>query len=363
MSIQALVGLPGHGKSYSAVELFIIPALLEKRKIVTNIPVDLDQIRIDFPDYPLDQNYKFIDLSEWKDKPANYWTDPEIMPPSAVYLLDELWKIWPSGLKANKIPEHQLSFIKEHRHNIDETGREPDIVFVTQNLEDICNAVRTMAETTIICVKLTAVGQKNHFRRDYYRGAVKGFIGPKTSFIRSDSLCKYEQSIYKYYKSHTKSQGGHKQINNSGIVKATIFNGLGFKLGGSFVVLFFAVAIYSATKTANDLEKMTQKKSVPTPQPPNNLATQTVTQQAQPTTPKITWSGNYRLIGLVQLSAIKQIAFIQSSDGRRIRIDAVKHCKQELEMTCQFEGETITRYSGSIPTDNNQGSLMPDGSG
>ncbi|BBL58146.1 zonular occludens toxin domain-containing protein [Methylomonas koyamae] len=348
MAIPALVGLPGHGKSYSAVELFIIAAITEKRKIVTNIPLNIDNLKRDYPDYNFDGCLIDIDLDKLKTAGPEAWRDPATMPPSALYLLDELWKIWPAGLKASNIPPYQLSFIKEHRHYLDETGREPDIVLVTQNLEDICNAVRTMVETTIICTKLTAVGKKGNFRRDYYEGSVKGFQGPKSKFIRSDHMVKYQAEVWQYYKSHTKASGNVTAVNNTGVVSATVFNGLGFKIGVAALVLFISMAIWGYFKTSSDVEKLTKKPvTIAKPAPPAtvNAAPRTAQPQNQPKPTQLV-SSSYRLAGIYVLPG-SSIAVIATNDGRSIRIDATKHCHLDIEYSCDFEQQKVTRYSGS----------------
>jgi zona occludens toxin len=352
MSIQALVGLPGHGKSYSAVELFILTALKQNRKILTNIPLKLDVLAVDFPDYDFEQNFRYIDLEEWKSKPAQFWADKSVFQPSALYLLDELWRIWPQGLKTLNIPTHQLAFIKEHRHNIDETGREPDIVLVTQNLSDIANAIRDMVETTIVCCKLTEVGKKNAFRRDYYRGVVKGFTGPKASFIRSDSYCKYQPTVYQYYKSHTKAEGDAHVIDNSGVVTATIFNGLGFKIGLGFLIFLILAIVYLSFRTKSGIEQMQKNKQ--TDVVPDSAAlvaaAQPQTQKEQePEKPKPPQeSKRFRLTGrFVQGQVIKW--FLVSDGSQTRRIEPAK-CQIGLNDVCLVDGEIVTAYTGSSPS-------------
>lgn len=341
MAITGLVGLPGHGKSYSALDLFIIKAVETKRKIVTNIPLNIDAIREQYPDYDYENNILDVDLAHAKEqKTAEYWESEDQWPLSALYILDELWRIWPAGLKASAVPASQLAFIKEHRHRVDDSGQEPDIVFVTQNLGDIAACVRDMVETTIICTKLTAVGAKNRFRRDYYQGAIKGFIGPKLNLIRSDQS-KYKPEIYRFYQSHTKSTGGHAQIDNLGVVDATIFNGFGFKFGVGFLILLIGGAAWGLTSTVSDIKKMTTKKEPIQPkkiQPVQQI--KTVVAPSEP--PR---SQHYRLVGTIK-TPTKYIAMLQSSDGRTVRIDAFRKCKGIDEIVCEFQGQTVDAYTG-----------------
>ena len=43
--INLLMGPPGAGKSYEAVVFHILPALLEGRKVITNLPLQVDAFR------------------------------------------------------------------------------------------------------------------------------------------------------------------------------------------------------------------------------------------------------------------------------------------------------------------------------
>ena len=44
MAINIILGTTGDGKTYTAVEKWIIPTISkEKRKIITNIPLNIDQ--------------------------------------------------------------------------------------------------------------------------------------------------------------------------------------------------------------------------------------------------------------------------------------------------------------------------------
>lgn len=44
-------GIPGSGKSYEAVAFHILPALKNGRKVITNLPLEIEQIRIINPDW------------------------------------------------------------------------------------------------------------------------------------------------------------------------------------------------------------------------------------------------------------------------------------------------------------------------
>lgn len=343
MSIQALVGLPGHGKSYSAIELFILTAAAAGRPICTNIPLT-EKFREDYPVIDL----LSIDLDAAK-------TDSSILhgiPGGSLVLLDELWRIWPAGLKPNDIPVQQMAFIKEHRHKLSADGREMDIVLVTQDLADIASSIRQMTETTIICNKLTDLGQKNRFRRDYYRGAVKGFKGSKALFIKSDHGCKYQESVYQYYKSHTQSTAADgTTVDNSGVVNATIFNSFGFKFGLAALFLLIIASVWGFRSTANSLADQTKSKApaeaVPAMQ---KLAAVSSASPAPPPALKPPQeSSRWRLVGrfVVGLS----IKFYLISDGNSSRRISPTDCKPGLTDVCMVDGDIVASYTGRNRSD------------
>ncbi|WP_241507524.1 zonular occludens toxin domain-containing protein [Pseudomonas aeruginosa] len=91
MAIDAYVGKPGHGKSYGVVEHVIIPSLKQDRHVVTNIPLEVDMLLMDFggtiEQLPEDW-FEREDLADFA-------------PPGSVLVLDELWRRWPKGQKTN----------------------------------------------------------------------------------------------------------------------------------------------------------------------------------------------------------------------------------------------------------------------
>ena len=69
MTVQAFVGRPRQGKSYSAVELAIIPALREGRIVYTNIPL-LPAVLDDFPN----ADCRLLDLKLHQANPR-FWSE------------------------------------------------------------------------------------------------------------------------------------------------------------------------------------------------------------------------------------------------------------------------------------------------
>lgn len=197
MSIVGYAGLPGSGKSYGVVENVVIPALDAGRHIITNIPLKLGRLADDYPQGTV----TMFDNKEAEDDPTFF--DLERHPAGVIWIIDEAWRFWKSGMKATNIPQCQKEFFTEHRHNVGPDGRTNEIVLVTQDLAQLCAFVRGLVEETYRAVKLTAIGQKNKYRVDVYMGAA---TGQKPGKPMRQLYGSYKPEIYQYYKSHTRNK-------------------------------------------------------------------------------------------------------------------------------------------------------------
>lgn len=231
MSISAYVGLPGHGKSYGVVENVIIPALKQGRRVFTNIPFYEDLFIKDFGLAPVPFTTK-----EVQDNP-DWFT--QVFIAGSVLVFDEIWRLWPAGLKANNFLEKHKEFLAEHRHFVGDDGFSTEIYLVTQDLSQVANFPRSLVETTYRMVKRISVGFDKRFRVDIYEGAVTGAKPPASKRVRELHGGKFTEKIYKYYKSHTKSQTGLAGNETRIDQRNNALGRLSIKLG----ILLFIVAI------------------------------------------------------------------------------------------------------------------------
>jgi zona occludens toxin len=360
MAITAIVGRPGHGKSYSATEIAILPALKEGRAIYTNIPLRDEAIYQDYPGAKI--NYCQLAPDEIND--PDFW----LFEPGALVILDELWRVWPSGLKANKVPVPQLAFIKEHRHRTDDQGRWQDIVLVTQNLGDIAAAIREMVETTVICMQLQDMGAAGWFIREYYTGPIKGCdSGPSEKMVNNERI-KYQDSVYRYYVSNT--QGTNKLAGPQGakVVKQTIWQGWKTK-GAVLLLLIFLIALpLTLKKTSDGIERTKQQANAsnnmakppepvmqpPTPPKPQLFSPPTPVQpepEQPPASPKQPEpSKQWRLTGRYKANGP---AMVLISDGTMTRrLPESRYCKKlDGELVCTIGDQVIASWTGSRPTE------------
>lgn len=356
--ITAFVGLPGSGKSFSAVELAVIPALKEKRLIVTNMPLSLEQICGDFFEGDTSEVVNYVQLVTSDD-----FSNPQFcedIAGGALVIIDECWRIWKSGTRVNKVDDKHMAFIKEHRHRSDENGRSLDIILVTQNLSDIAAFLREMVETTVVTEKLLAVGQANKFRRVYYQGGIKGFEASQ-NFLLKDEFGSYKPEIYKYYRTHMHSSssigGGALKVDENRAVKgSTIFHSWKFKAGAVLAVVMISIMFWTGSKSVDNYKKQTQVKviipiesSKPIPSTPVSIPVEPVVAVSSlpPIEPKI--SERWRLVGYVSYPAKN---FYLISDGRISRKITSSSCtKSDFETTCRIDGEIVASYSGKRSND------------
>lgn len=241
MAITAYVGLPGHGKSYGVVDNVIAPAIKAGRRVWTNIPCNEDVWLERFGCVPTRfQTQDVVDDADWFDG---------VFEAGAILVIDELWRLWPSGLKASDVSEQHKSFLAEHRHRVGADGFSTDVVFVTQDLAQIAAFARQLVETTYRVVKPVSLGIKNKYRVDSYFGAVTG-ANPPVSKRESDSHGLFKSEVFALYKSHTMS--GHGAGTEATVDdRNNLFKAWWFKAGVA-VILVGAILAYQGMTSVVD---------------------------------------------------------------------------------------------------------------
>lgn len=242
MSIFAYVGLPGSGKSYGVVANQIVPALKDGRVVVTNIPLYEDRLREvtqdgELREFPIDRVVEQPDCID------------EYAPAGCVLVIDELWKLFPAGIKVDKVPGPWKRLLAEHRHMVDEKGRSTQIIFVTQDLAQVGAFARQLVEQTFLHVKLGHLGMSGRYQVRVYHGSVTGQTPPDNRKI-VDNIGRYDSKIYRLYKSHTMSQAGkdgadEKAVDSRGNVwrRPALWASL---VGGVVAMVWGGIAAYGA---------------------------------------------------------------------------------------------------------------------
>jgi len=270
--ITLIAGMPKSGKSYEAVKYHILVALSKGRKVVTNLPLFVDEISklLGFDVSSLvsivDHDYKnFTDsASKFPFSKPDHYTD--------------LWR--------NHKGQGPLYVIDEAHFSLPRTGTDPsvkkfftmhghagvDILLLTQFPRQIDKDVLDLIEVVYRTIKNTALGSSSTYTKKVqagYRGAVV-----------NTTQRTYDPSIFPLYKAFTASESAVDMDSANDIkpiwkhwsfIGAAIFLGLG--------IPFFIYTMF----TNNPLSPKTYEAKTVKPSPVQAVPKQQPTPQKNPT--------------------------------------------------------------------------------
>ncbi|MEN3159614.1 zonular occludens toxin domain-containing protein [Alkalimonas sp. NCh-2] len=245
--INGLSGRPGSGKTYEAVTSHIIPALKQGRKIVTNIPLNVEwfvnviglpcrelivQIDGGFHNYGgkrfFSQAEHFLQYQDWRNDQGQ----------GVYFFVDECHLAMPKGGTDNQLKE----YLSMHRHY----GH--DIMLLTQNFRKVDNDVRDMVQNCYFCTKLTFLGKDEKY-------IVKVADGVSRNIVVTHER-QYEDKFYPAYKSHTKADGPVTEAVAADI--PSMYNHWTFK---GAIIMFIIAALLLLSNCSSSKKKQQNKPS------------------------------------------------------------------------------------------------------
>lgn len=195
--IALIAGRPKSGKSYEAVRYHIIPAIEQGRKVITNVPLDIEYfvkiygavcrdlievVAFNYSDFDADASaFPFSRPEDYQ----NSWRNEEGVGP--LYVVDEAHFSLPRG----KTPDAVKKFYTMHGHY------GVDIVLLTQNIRQIDMAILVLVDIVHRTIKNRSLGSQNTYTKkvfDGYRGAQV-----------NESQRRYDDRFFPFYKAHTQS--------------------------------------------------------------------------------------------------------------------------------------------------------------
>lgn len=337
MSIVAYVGLPGAGKTITAVQAVILPALRSGRHVVTNVAMHWDAVAALGLPGTLDE----LPLDAIIGDSGRIF---EFVKKGTVLVLDEVWKLWPNGVKANNVAAEFKSLLTEHRHMVDDLGNGVQIVLVTQDLASIGAFARQLVEITYRITKLGHVGLPSKFRTDVYKGCVTGQSPPERAKLNT-FVSGYEKQVFKLYRSHTQSDKPGGGSNEASLDRRfVIWNSPVLKYGAPLVVLVLAYtgwALWSwySERTAPAAAAPSVARSGP---PPAVAMKPAIAKPSEPAKPE------YRVVGWASGSATATVAI---KAGEVIVYVPTSSCWQpgDALMHCSFAGWEVTELGPVRP--------------
>jgi zona occludens toxin len=302
--INLLLGAPGGGKSYEAVAYHVIPALAEGRKVITNLPLNLEE-------FPPEQR-RLLDVRTKTRKPApvidwkkaesmfkrfgfatrepkfnansfsnvedygiptpnpetgliqfiDPWRHPETGA-GALYVIDECHKALPRLGTPLAVEE----WFAEHRHGF------CDVLLMTQSHGKINAAIKDLVQVCYRVRKASHLGFSNR----YIRKVLDGVGGTEMN----ESVREYEPAFFKFYRSHTQSSQAGKELEAKDIVP--IWKHWTFK--GAALMCIIAIVIFSYTGAWNPMKTNVPAKASASSSKPAAAGPATMQARAGTSTP------------------------------------------------------------------------------
>lgn len=373
MSIDAYTGWPGSGKSHTVVDNVILPALrahlgkdgTAPRVVVTNIPMKREAIDAEMPGCDLrefdvaafEKLSRAVSTAGERDRPR---LEQELraaldaaLPLGCVWVLDEVWRLWPSGQKPAAVPEPFKAILAEHRHRVDEWDRSMQIALVTQDLAQVGKFARDLVEQTYRTEKLSVLGLHKRYRVDVYRGGVTGARPSKSLLVRQTGG-KYNPKVFQFYHSHTKSEGGGNGADERKVDKrGSAWRSPWLWLAGPVGVV---ACIYGSVSTWNYFHPEPRVKPLPAvarPALPSDRAVTASVSRAARTAGAAVWN----IVASFEGGGLDAV-YLQS--GRRlVRLSLRGHCDKDLEgyLVCTYEGVRVSNRERVLPAEASSPSL------
>lgn len=281
--INGLEGIPGSGKSYEAVVFHVLDALKQGRKVITNLPLNVDAFTA------IDPAYR--DLIEIRTRPAKrigdwdatdiavrpafqLWQDkPAEEPPENVFTFGTVWDFyttWRSAAGQGPLfvidechvsfpkigtPDSVVQWFKLHRHF------NADVLLMTQSFRDINQPIAQLLAMLVKVRKADILGKADY----YIRKVHAGYRGAQ---IQQDQR-KYESQYFGLYKSNTQSNASSEAAAQDVTPMIVAFNRWKYAIMavtvGLFVWAFWPKQGYTwyGTRTKEPIVATAKKPSMP----------------------------------------------------------------------------------------------------
>lgn len=318
--ITLIYGLPRSGKSYTALEQYVLPAL-EKGRPVLTFGIEINDAR--------PQTFK----------QASELVLAEV-PGGCLVLVDEAWRLFPSGQKQANIPEALREFLALHGHNTDEAGNPMDIVLMCQGPEQLAGWVRALVDQVVWITANRASGLTLRRRRRWEGGKTDGDPIEDASFSINPAIAGMYKST-RNVATEKASQGPQASVwRNKWVIAAGVFVPV---LAGT--CLYFGAGLLKQFRSKGQVQKVSTPEGARAPsanfQPHQKSASYVpAPPQAQTYTPV------WRLAAVLDYGSSKSVAALVNEKGIMVTMPlstCFKIGDTINEWACPFNGKWIWR--------------------
>jgi zona occludens toxin len=257
--INGIYGKPGGGKSYEAVVSHIIPIVTQaRRKIVTNLPLNVDQFCLVYGEYcrelievvdgqfhnyggerPFSKKDHYIQYENWENEKGQ----------KVAFFIDECHLAIPQTGTEKELTE----FFSMHRHY----GF--DIYLITQNFRKVNRDVKDMVQNGYRAIKQSFNGQDDKYVLKVHDGC-----GNTNASVIATHERTYEKKFFAFYQSHTKSDKSVSEASSNDI--QIWWKHWSIKASVVFFIFFIFIAIklfsqYSEKEVPGEAEKALVSKN------------------------------------------------------------------------------------------------------
>ncbi|MFH7043961.1 zonular occludens toxin domain-containing protein [Paucibacter sp. JuS9] len=302
--INFLLGAPGGGKSYEATVFHILPALEKGRKVITNLPLDLEKIGQIDAAYPSLIELRTASKREgvkgqgdkarpWRafehaDDFGDPWRRADGIGP--LYVIDECHLAMPKGETERGVEE----WFSLHRHE------NADVLLITQSYGKVSAAIRDLVQVVYRVRKNVALGSMG----SYTRKVQDGLRGE----VVNTSIRKYEKRFFGLYRSHTRGRSA-EELGASDVRPIWMH----WSFIGSFICFVLLIGIVASGKVSAPW-------SVKTPQAVGKSATSVQPQAAQQARPVAAGHPQRQALAPVAASSASAPAAVEPFAGRGLHL-------------------------------------------
>lgn len=267
--IHGITGKTGGGKSYEAVVRHIIPTITEhKRKVVTNLPLNVDHFCSVFGEYcrelievvdgefhnyggqrPFSMKEHYLQFKDWQNEQGN----------RVYFFIDECHLALPKVGCDKEVKQ----FYDMHRHY----GF--DIMLITQNFRKVDIDIRDLVANHYRAIKKSIMGQADKYILKVHDGSSASNATVVATHERD-----YEPKFFKFYQSHTMSDQSVKEAAPSDVklwYDNWFFKGSIILMLIAFFVLFSAFNSDDEKNVSVEPEPKPIKKAIGQAQPPKEV--------------------------------------------------------------------------------------------
>jgi len=192
MAVTLISGLPGTGKTLSAILRFLLPSLKDKRKVYTNIDgIQLLKTSLYLGAELQDLEKILVYTEKFSTKLLAGNLDNKSMVNSMI-IIDEAQLFWNNRDYASEENKNLLPFLQKHRHY----GL--DILFLTQNIDQLDIGIRRLCQVHYRLCKLSNVGFDKVIKVKVFPDA----MGSEQFKPLASLLWRIDSKIFPLYKSY-----------------------------------------------------------------------------------------------------------------------------------------------------------------